>query len=77
MPITRSFFDVKWFKRYAIGCLVALFVLAGVDGYKRPGKDMRVGAIVAVSAAWPIFTAIVLGSSFGEIASEINQGKPG
>jgi len=70
--------DMKnWIKRYIISWLVVMFVLATVDGYKRPGQDMRVGSIVVLAAVWPIMAAIVLGSSVGEVAKEINQGKLG
>jgi hypothetical protein len=73
--MTGRYFDVKWFKRYAIGCLIAVFVFAGVDGYSRPGKDLREGAIVVAAVGWPITTAIIVSSTIGEIVSEIKQGK--
>jgi len=66
---------MKWLKRYAIGCLIALFVFAGVDGYHRPGKDMREGAIIVAAVGRPITTAIIFGSTVGEIVSDIKQGK--
>jgi hypothetical protein len=66
---------VKWFKRYLIGCLIALFVLAGVDGYYRPGQNPREGAIIVAAVGWPVTTAIVVGSTIGEIVSDIKQGK--
>jgi hypothetical protein len=59
-----------WVKRYAISCLVATFVFAALDGYKRPGQSMRAGAIVVTAAVWPIFAALVVGSSVGEVASK-------
>jgi hypothetical protein len=66
---------VKWFKRYAIGCLIWL-VLGGIhDGYERPGQGMRWGAIVVVAGVWPIVTAVIVGSTVGEIAHDIRQGK--
>ena len=68
---------MKWLKRYAISCLIALFVLAALDGYHRPGKDLRVGAIITVAAVWPIVAAIVVGSSVGEVAREMHQDKVG
>jgi hypothetical protein len=53
MPISGKYFAVKWFKRYAIGCLIWL-ILGGInDGYRRPGEDMRWGAIVIVAGFWP------------------------
>jgi hypothetical protein len=45
-----------------------------VDGYKRPGMDMRVGAILTVAAVWPIAAAIIVGSSIGEVAREGGSG---
>jgi hypothetical protein len=68
---------VKWLKRYATSCLIAMFVLAALDGYHRPGEDMRVGAIITVSAVWPIIAAIVVGSSVGEAAHDMKQEKAG
>ena len=68
---------MKWFKVYAIGCLIWL-VLGGIsDGYRHPGQDMRYGAIIVVAAGWPIATAVIVGSTIGEIASDIRQGKFG
>lgn len=67
---------MKWFKRYAIGCLIWLVIGGVVDGYKRPGQDMRMGAIVIVAAAWPVVTAVVVGSTVGEIVSDINRESP-
>jgi hypothetical protein len=75
MPMTGRYFDVKWFKRYAISCLIATFVFAAVDGHARPGKHPREGAIIVAAVGWPIVTAIVVGSTIGEIVSETNQGK--
>jgi len=59
---------MKWFKRYAIGCLIAMIVLAASDGYKHPDMDLRVGAIVAVAVIWPIMAAIIVGDAIGEVA---------
>ncbi len=75
MPRNERYFDLKWFKRYAISCLVAMFVFAGLDGYKRPGQDLREGTIIVAAVGWPIITAIVVGSTVGEVVSEIRQGK--
>jgi hypothetical protein len=36
---------------------------------------MREDAIIAAAVGWPITTAIILGSTLGEIVSEIKQGK--
>ena len=62
-----EYFEVKWLKRYAIGFLIALFVLAGIDGYKRPGGEPRFSAIL-MAAAWPIVITIAVGSTIGEAA---------
>ncbi|MFK4523110.1 hypothetical protein ABIF90_001091 [Bradyrhizobium japonicum] len=68
---------MKWFRRYAIGCLIWL-ILGGIsDGYRRPGEDTRWGSIVIVAGFWPIVTADIVGSSVGEVAHKINQGKLG
>ena len=75
MPGTGRYFEVKWFKRYLIGCLIALFVLAGVDGYYRPGQNAREGAIIVAAVGWPVVTAMVMGSTVGEIVHDIKQGK--
>lgn len=68
-------FDVRWLKRYAISCLIAVFVFAVFDGHARPGKHPREGAIVVAAVGWPIVTAIVLGSTIGEIVSETKATK--
>jgi len=66
---------VTWFKRYAIGCLIAVFVCAGIDGYKNPHGDIHMGTIIVASIGWPVFTALILGGALGEIWSDHNQGK--
>jgi hypothetical protein len=68
---------MKWLKRYAVSCLVAVFVFAGVDGYYRPGGDMRYGAILVAAVGWPIVAAIVVGNTFGEGVHDMKQGKVG
>ena len=75
MPVTGRYFDVKWFKRYAIGCLIAMVVFAARDGYTRPGQNPREGAIIVAAVGWPVVTAIVVGSTIGEIVLETQQGK--
>jgi hypothetical protein len=70
MPGARGYFDVKWFKRYAIGCLIALLVFAANDGYFHPGETPRAGTIVVAAVAWPIIASIVVGSTIGEIAGD-------
>jgi hypothetical protein len=68
---------VKWLKRYAISCLIAMFVLAVCDGHHHPGETPRGDAIILVGIGWPIAAAIVLGSTVGEIISDVSQGKKG
>ena len=66
---------MKFFKRYAVSCLVALFVFAAIDGYNRPGQDPRFGAILVTAAVWPIFSAVVVGGSIGAVTRERSDGK--
>jgi hypothetical protein len=61
---------MKWFKRYIIGFLIAMFVFAGMDAYSQPGKDPRVGTALALAIVWPITVAVVVGSTIGEVASD-------
>jgi hypothetical protein len=58
-----------WIKRYAVSCLVAMFVLSGIDAYKNPTNDVRISVIV-VAAVWPVVLAIALGGAVGEVARE-------
>jgi hypothetical protein len=62
----EGYFEMKWFKRYAIGCLIALFVFAANDGYYHPGQHPREGAIIMAAVGWPIVVAIAVGSTIGE-----------
>ncbi|MGY8668229.1 hypothetical protein Q3C01_38495 [Bradyrhizobium sp. UFLA05-109] len=73
----RRHFDVKWFKRYSVGCLIAVFVFAAIDGYNRPDGDMRVGAILMAAAGWPVVVAIIVGSTIGGMMHGMNQEKAG
>ena len=59
-----------WTKRYAVSCLLALFVLSAFDAYKRPANDLRTGAVIVAAAVWPVVLAIVLGWTVGEVARE-------
>jgi hypothetical protein len=70
MPGAERYFDVTCFKGYAIGSLIVMTILAGMDAYNRPGQDLRIGTIVAMSAVWPVTVAIVAGVSIGEVASD-------
>ena len=57
---------MKWFKRYAIGFLIALLVLAGVDGYKG-GPGHSIGATMLMAAAWPIVITMAVGGTIGDV----------
>jgi hypothetical protein len=59
-----------WTKRYAISCLLAVFVLSARDAYKHPTNDLRTGAVIVVAAVWPVALAIVVGWTVGEVARE-------
>ena len=61
---------MKWFKRYAIGGLIFMFVTTAMYASNRPGKDLPIRTILTMAAVWPITTAIVLGDTIGEIASD-------
>jgi hypothetical protein len=73
----EGYLNVKWFKRYVISGLIALLLLAGMDAYHRPGKELREGALILMAAFWPVAAAIVVGSTVGEIVWETKQKKLG
>ena len=77
MSITGRYFDVKWFKRYAISCLIAMFVFAVNDGHYHPGEHQRNDAIILAGIGWPIVAAIVVGSTVGDIISDVSQSRKG
>jgi hypothetical protein len=58
---------MSWKKKYAISFLIVLFASAAIDTYHRPGKDVRVGAIVLVAAVWPIALSIIAGAAVGDV----------
>ncbi len=66
---------MNWFKRYVVGCLIAVLFFAAVDSYKHPGGEMRTGAILLASAGWPVVAAIVVGSTIGDVVDDVRQGK--
>ena len=67
---------MNWFKRYVVGCLIAVVFFAAVDSYyKPPDEGMRYGAILLASAGWPVVAAIVVGSTIGDIVHDVRQGK--
>jgi hypothetical protein len=59
-----------WTRRYAVSCLLALFVLSGIDAYNRPTKDVRIGSAIIMAAVWPVVLAIAVGGAVGEVARE-------
>ena len=70
MPGTGRYFEVRWLKRYAISCLIAMFALAVEDGYHRPGMHQNFGSIITMGVAWPVTAAVVVGIAVGEVARE-------
>jgi hypothetical protein len=66
---------VNWFKRYVVGCLIAVLFFAAVDSYKHPDEGMRYGAILLASAGWPVVAAMVVGSTIGDVVHDVRQGK--
>jgi hypothetical protein len=64
---------MSWTKKYAMSCLIALFVFTAIDASHRPGKDVRVGAIVVTAAVWPIFLSIVLGWTVGDMFASASR----
>jgi hypothetical protein len=63
-------YEMSWIKKYAISCLIAMFVLAAGDACRHPGKDVRFGAIAIVAAGWPIVLSIAVGSTVGDMFRE-------
>ena len=59
-----------WTRRYAVSCLLALFVLSGIDAYRRPSNDVRIGSAIVLAVAWPVVLAIAFGGAVGEVARE-------
>ena len=57
-------------KRYAISCLIALVVLSGIDAYRRPDHDVRIGSALILAAAWPVVLAIAFGGAVGAVVRE-------
>ncbi|MDN3273634.1 hypothetical protein QWJ07_05215 [Frankia sp. RB7] len=68
---------MNWFKRYVVGCLIAVLLFAAVDSDHHPGEEMRTGAILLASAGWPVVAAIVVGSTIGDVVYDLRQGKAG
>ncbi len=64
------------FKRYLLSCLVAMVFFAGLDAYKSP-DDMHLGTILVASPGWPVFAAVVVGSTIGDVVHDAKHGKEG
>ncbi|AND89680.1 MULTISPECIES: hypothetical protein [Bradyrhizobium] len=56
---------MSWKKKYAIGCLIALFVFTAMDSYDRPNRDVRFGAVIVMAAVWPVTVSVILGGAVG------------
>ena len=65
---------MKSLKRYALSCLIVLFIFSGIDSYRHPTNDVRWGALTAVAAVWPVVLAIAFGSTAGETVREFIKG---
>jgi hypothetical protein len=59
-----------WTKRYAVSCLLALFVFSGIEAYRNPTDDMRVGGVILLAAVWPVTLAVLVGWTVGDFARE-------
>jgi hypothetical protein len=59
-----------WIKRYAVGFLLALCVLSGIDAHKRPVEGVRFGSVIMMAAAWPMTLAIVVGGTVGGVVRD-------
>ena len=68
---------MNWFKRYVVGCLIAMVFFAGLDAYRRPGEDAHLATILVASAGWPIFAALVVGGTLGDAVHGMKYGKTG
>ncbi|MBR1086434.1 hypothetical protein JQ621_02980 [Bradyrhizobium manausense] len=64
------------FKRYLLSCLIAMVFFAGFDAYRSPG-DMHFGTILVASASWPVFAAVVVGSTIGDVVHDARYGRYG
>jgi hypothetical protein len=73
---TRAF-AVSWFKRYLVGCLIAVVFFAGLDAYRRPGEEAHLATILVASVGWPVFAALVVGGVVGDVVHDVKYGKAG
>lgn len=68
---------MNWFKRYLVGCLIAVVFFAGVDACKRPGGETHLATIMVASVGWPVFAALVVGGAIGDVVHDVKHGKAG
>ncbi|MHC2578999.1 hypothetical protein ACVI1J_009288 [Bradyrhizobium diazoefficiens] len=61
---------MSWKKKYAIGCLIALFAFTAMDSYDRPDRDVRFGAVIVMAAVWPVTVSVILGGAVGEMVRD-------
>lgn len=61
---------MSWKKKYAIGCLIALFVFTAMDSYDRPNRDVRFGAVIVMAAVWPVTVSVIWGGAVGEMVRD-------
>ncbi|KGJ69943.1 hypothetical protein BJA5080_04292 [Bradyrhizobium diazoefficiens SEMIA 5080] len=62
---SQGLHHMSWKKKYAIGCLIALFVFTAMDSYDRPNRDVRFGAVIVMAAVWPVTVSVILGGAVG------------
>ena len=68
---------MNWFKRYLVSFLIAMVFFAGFDAYRRPGEQANLATILVASAGWPIFAALVVGGTLGDVVHGMKYGKTG
>ncbi|AJA63426.1 hypothetical protein BJA01nite_02760 [Bradyrhizobium japonicum] len=61
---------MSWKKKYAIGCLTAMFVFTAMNSYDRPNRDVPFGAVIVMAAVWPITVTLILGGTVGEMVRD-------
>lgn len=44
---------MSWKKKYAIGCLTAMFVFTAMNSYDRPNRDVPFGAVTVHGSRRP------------------------
>ena len=63
---------MKWFKRYAIGFLIALFFFTWANADADDPKNTKFGSIIVAAALWPVTVTMVLGGSAASLMREHN-----